>query len=232
MAREVAYREIDNATRDAAERDRRKHAWEVTTAFEQRCDFVWTMRAIADARARPLLERVNCTPPAGAAQTLPRECAVRFSFEGATYRVQLRALDDMVYFVGSLLRDIDDGVQSEIPHPPLTARVNIRSTDVFPADGEAWTALPRTAPLFRVAELERGVRGVFAAEVHYRGRHYAAGQPNGAVCVGASRCSGRDGPQNDATARVLSLLTQLVIVSQSAEAQLAPRTIVDVRPGN
>ena len=136
-------------------------------------------------------------------------------------------MDDMIYFVGSLLRDVDDGVVHEEPFEPLTARVNIRPTDVFPADGESWRDLQRTAPLFRVTEVRRG-RGndAYAAEVSYRGVRYAAGPPNGAACVGIARCANREGPHNDASARVLSLLTQLVILSQSEAAQLAPRNVV------
>jgi hypothetical protein len=127
----------------------------------------------------------------------------------------------MIYFVGSLLRERVGG-----EGPPMTARVTVRPTDTYPADGEQWSDILRTAPLFRVAEVERSEPGSHAAEVTYRGNRYVAGPVSNLICVGADTCNNRPGPQNDASARVLSLLTQLVIIAQSEEAQLAPRNLI------
>jgi len=192
----------------------------------RRCEFLWLTRELADAAGpRPPLRALTDTcaqPPTPQPQ---RICAVQFDHGGKRYTLQLRAMDDMIYFVGSLLREIDDGRPSTVP--TLTARVNIRPTDVVPADGESFEDIERTATLFRVRQLERGqTREVFAARVRYHGVHYAAGPPSGVVCIGIVHCANRAGPHNDATARVLSLLTQLVILSQSEAAQLAPRNLV------
>jgi uncharacterized protein YceK len=195
-------------------------------AFIDRCEFIWLVREMADAEGRrPQLERLytgceQLAPPPAAQQT----CAVRFRYGDNWYRVRLRAMDDMIYHIGSILRDVDAvGVSSA---GPMTARVNIRPTNVYPSDNETWDAVDRTAPLFRIVAVPARDNSVYAAQVTYRGVRYAAGPPNNVVCVGAQRCATRQGPPSDATARVLSLLTQLTILSQSEGVQLAPRTLV------
>lgn len=194
----------------------------IRNALVSRCNFLWFSRELTDSGSRPTLDRITtgCAQPEAATEPR-RTCAVRFAHNGSWYRVQLRAMDDMIYFVGSILRDIDDGADEA--RQPMTARVHIRPADVVAADGELTRNIARSAVLFRIVELGRGSEATFAAEVDYRGVRYAAGPPAHVICVGVTRCAGREGPHNDASARVLSLLTQLVILSQSEEAQLAPR---------
>ncbi len=219
----AARARVQNETPPGEREDALRLHDDVTADRQRRCDFVWTVGELSNGD-RPTLEPIytGCAQPRPSDDNpTPRRhiCTLKIRADRAVYDVRLRSIDDMLYFVGSIIRDHQDG------RDPMTARVHVAPTNVYPADGENWSSRGRTAPLFRVVEVDRPQRGAYAAEVIYRGVRYAAGQATSAVCIGIDRCAYREGPHNDGSSRVLSLLTQLVILTQSEEAQLAPRDL-------
>ena len=133
-----------------------------------------------------------------------------------TYTLELRAIDDMIYYIGSALRE----------HGPDP---RVRPTGVYPADEHSqaqWDRIARQARLFYARPADRhDDSSTFAASVTYHGQRYFSGPANSAHCIvsSASDCMDlRAGAGADVSATVLSLLTQLNVVSQSEGAQLAP----------
>jgi hypothetical protein len=120
----------------------------------------------------------------------------------ATYLVQLRSLDDMIYSMGRLIR-------SETP-------VNIARAEPCLRD-EPSDATCVTAPLFAVREgrLNNPLR--YAAFVDYQGDRYLAGPPIRSPV---------DDP-TDRTATVLTLLAQLFALNFSPGSDAAPPSRVN-----
>lgn len=156
--------------------------------------------------------RPSTTPGAPAANNAdestpaaPEDCSISIAIHGSNYRLHLRAVDDMIYFVGSLMRGYSEAED-------MAARI-----DAVQVQGHA--------PLFRIVRSRsRQEPGYYAAEVTYRGARYYAGPANDNICnLGA--CP-NDADANDGSSRVLSLLTQLIVIGQSEEAQLGPRQII------
>lgn len=146
-------------------------------------------------------------------------CDARVTVGDVTYTLTLRSLDDVLYYLGSTLRTPGAGPR-------------VRPPGVYPAnprDPAQWRAMQRTASLFQVARQPRERGRHFASVVQYQDEHYVAGEANGAQCIlGPNNDCGAQLP-GDATSTVLSLLTQLVILSQSEAAQLAPQATVVAR---
>lgn len=150
-------------------------------------------------------------------------CEPRFVVGAATYVMSLRSFDDIVYYVGELMRPSltqlgDDAVMAA----PLTVRAaGLRSET--------------GAPLFRIlpephAEREAPIdaQSYFAAGVSYGGRRYFAGPPVGRSCAAAAPdgvCV--DNPHSgDRSSSVLSLLAELLALNQSPDALRAPSRLI------
>jgi hypothetical protein len=208
---------------------------ETREAREARCGFIWTVQRIADAPQRPTLETTLCAqePAVGDAPPPPRRICtitIRSEQDVQRYVVHLRSLDDMLYFLGSILREVDQAQeQPEVDAPAgvIQTRLSVRPSNIAPEDHEHWNDIPRSSPLFAIRPAPRHYEhGDYAAEVRYRGVRYVAGPVDGVVCIGVAHCSDWEPRRLDSSSRVLSLLTQLVIISQSGEAQLAPRNVI------
>ena len=156
-------------------------------------------------------------------------CAPVFVIGSTRYQMSLRSFDDIVFFIGDLMR------------PSLTAlgedAVNSSPLSVRPAGFTAAEGRRRAsgAPLFRIlpeAEATREARadprGRFAASVVYGGRRYFSGPPVSRVCDAATPtgiCA--DSPQNgDRSSFVLSLLADLLALNQSPDALRAPTRLM------
>lgn len=146
----------------------------------------------------------------------------------ATYLVSLRSLDDMIYSVGALLRP-------EPMTPLLLARSQPcgRAAQQREAVGAIDLALrngqPRPlaadfencikAPLFIITEASRGANPInYAAYVDYRGERVLAGPPVRRATL----------DNNDRTATVLTLLSQLFALNFSPGAEAAAPSRVSV----
>jgi hypothetical protein len=127
----------------------------------------------------------------------------------------------MVYYVGGLMRATPEaGV--------TTSLVKVRPAGVYTDDtlprGQR-PPIPRTAPLFRITDDSARRRGDYAAAVRYRGVRYFAGPAISANCV-ITQPDCVVPFDGDRSAMVLSLLTQLVVLSQSNRAQEAPERVL------
>lgn len=205
-------------------------AWQLT---DRRCGFTW---AVADLTSESGARIEACTTEE---KRLDPACAI-IRTEHARYRIRLRAVDDMIYYVGSIMRETpEEAAEREAddnPHAPrpagavalYNAKIRVRPPGIYPEDTAnetAWNDIPRNAPLFRVSRApQRRQPGYYAAEVRYRGDRLVAGPPNDRLCIvtRTQTCASASDDQKDASAAVLSLLSQLIIISQQAEAQIAP----------
>lgn len=191
------------------------------------CAFVRAVRglqsAIADKAAAPLPANAPCGLIAAYAPTAPvrtftptkdEPCPTQFIVGGATYTLQLRSFDDIVYYVGELMRlsfTRGDGV---LEAPIKVSVAGLRG-------GGAGV------PLFRILPDKQAgaeARNAFAASVQYAGRRYYAGQAVGRACAEAAS-SGLcldDAANGDRSSSVLSLLAELLALNQSPDAIRAP----------
>jgi len=179
------------------------------------------VRATADAA--PVCGLVTAYAPPQPVRAAPpaqgQDCEPRFVVGAATYVMSLRSFDDIVYYVGELMRPSltelgDDATMAS----PLTVRAaGLRS--------------PTGAPMFRILPAADAAReapgdphGHFAAGVAYGGKRYYAGPPVGRSCAVASEtgvCV--DDPRaGDRSSSVLSLLAELLALNQSPDALRAP----------
>lgn len=204
-----------------------------TTASEG-CAFVSAARAFLDATAATpaigkgrasegslgvcgLIDAYAPTTPVHAlAPPSGQYCEPAFVVGDTIYVLSLRSFDDIVYYVGELMRpsltDNADGVQES----PLTVRAaGLRG-------GGAGT------PLFRIIPDDRAGPGPYAASVSYAGQRWHAGPAVGRSCAEAT-ASGpcRDAAETgDRSSSVLSLLTELLALNQSPESIRAPSRLV------
>jgi hypothetical protein len=182
-------------------------------------------RAVADAA--PMCGLVTAYGPAQPVRPAPppagQSCEPRFVVGAATYVMSLRSFDDIVYYVGELMRPslTQDG-DAAIMSSPLTVRAaGLRSQTgaplfrILPA-GQAAREAPIDAPMY------------FAASVSYGGQRYYAGPPVGRACAAASAdgvCI--DDPRaGDRSSSVLSLLAELLALNQSPDALRAPTRLI------
>jgi hypothetical protein len=210
----LLYVLVDSATETVGENAVRysntSSAHQTCTDGADVCTFADVVHLVSD-NARTA-EFGDCPPAAPARQD---RCGIRILVDGRTFDLELRSVDDMIYYLGSTLR-----IGGESPE--------VRPLGVYPtnpANEEAWSAVPRRAPLFSVAQApQRYEHGDYAAEVTYRGDRYVAGPANNTHCIirADQNCSVAI-ERGDASANVLSLITQLIIMSQSQEGQTAPR---------
>lgn len=143
------------------------------------------------------------------------------------YRLQLRALDDMIYYLGSIQRT---DAARPLVRPPGVYAMDPQGPNISARQRQAvlrreWDSIRRSATLFAVSPAPADYQpGSHAAEVTYLGHRYVAGPVNSLHCEVQSDGDCADARRSgDASATVLSLLTQLTIVNQSEAAQLAPQ---------
>lgn len=196
------------------------------------CDFVREVRAFLAAAAehprergidmqsgRPLCGLVEAYGPSAPVRPVaPREgqtCDPVFAVGADTLRLRLRSLDDMVYYVGELLRA--DSTHAA-PGEPIESQVTVRAAGLRGGG--------RGVPLFRVVPAASA--GVYAAEVAYGGRRYRAGPAIGRSCGeeapdGVCRDAAEEG---DRSSSVLSLIAEILALNQSPDAIRAPSRLI------
>lgn len=200
------------------------------------CAFVAEARRfLADISARtPARDRPEASPVCGlvdafdtpAPLTAARDgkaCEPRFVIGTITYVFSLRSFDDMIFYVGELMRPSTTETGDD-------AMMNARLT-VFAAGLRS----ERGVPLFRILPSSDAAREAprdphlhFAASVTYGGRRYFAGPPVGRSCLRATPdgvCAD-DPAAGDRSSSVLSLLAELLALNQSPEAIRAPNRII------
>jgi hypothetical protein len=157
---------------------------------------------------------VRAAPPAAG-----QFCEPRFVVGAATYVMSLRSFDDIVYYVGELMRpSLTQAGEEATMASPLTVRAAGLRSQIG-------------APLFRIlpnGEAAREAPGdpqsYFAAGVSYAGKRYYAGPPVGRSCAAATATGlcADDPKQGDRSSSVLSLLAELLALNQSPDALRAP----------
>lgn len=193
------------------------------------CAYVREMRAVLattergpqtgiDRRhGRALCGLVGAYAPAHPVRPLaPRagaDCDPVFAMGGDTVRLRLRSMDDMVYYIGELMRA---GMMRAEPGAPIEAQINVRAAGLR-GGGQG-------VPLFRISPDSRSHRRVYAAQVQYGGDRFVAGPAIGRSC-GEAAASGvcRDNAEEgDRSSSVLSLIAEILALNQSPEAIRAP----------
>lgn len=198
------------------------------------CDFVREVRRFLDvSRQHPydrgidpqngraicgLIETYNPASPVRPAP--PREgqiCDPAFVDGADTLRLRLRSLDDMVYYVGELLRA---GGMRAGPGDAVEAQVTVRAAGLRGGG--------RGVPLFRVLPAHDSAHGVYAAEISYGGERFRAGPAIGRSCgdqteAGVCRDIAEEG---DRSSSVLSLIAEILALNQSPDAIRAPSRLI------
>lgn len=172
------------------------------------------------SEGRAVCGLIEAYAPAAPVRPLaPREgqsCDPVFAVGADTLRLRLRSLDDMVYYVGELMRA---GSMRAGPRDAIEAQVRVRAAGLR-GGGDG-------VPLFRIVPEE--ARGAYyAAAVAYGGQRYYAGPAIGRSC-GAAAASGpcRDGAaEGDRSSSVLSLIAEILALNQSPEAIRAPNRLI------
>jgi len=202
----------------------------------RRCGFVVeARRLIADiaartpVRARPgagevcgLIEAFDTPAPLVPARD-NRACEPRFVIGDASFVLSLRSFDDMVFYVGELMRPAaTESGEGAVMESRLT---------VF----SAGLRTERGVPLFRILPKDSAERAAprdphlhFAASVNYGGRRFFAGPPVPRSCAAAAAeglCAD-DPAAGDRSSSVLSLLAEILALNQSPEAIRAPNRII------
>ncbi|MEZ5958263.1 MAG: hypothetical protein R3C27_13750 [Hyphomonadaceae bacterium] len=206
----------------------------VASVQTEGCEFVREMRAfLAAAEQHPLQSNIDLTtgralcglveaygPVAPVRPIAPREgqvCDPVFAIGGDTLRLRLRSLDDMVYYVGELLRA--DATQVG-PDGVIEAQITIRAAGLRGGG--------RGVPLFRVMPVSEAARGYYAAEVSYGGHRYRAGPAIGRSCAEASAVGVCEdvAEEGDRSSSVLSLIAEILALNQSPDAIRAPSRLI------
>lgn len=179
--------------------------------------------ARAGPDAAPVCGLVTAYAPSQPVRPAPpaqgQACEPRFVVGAATYVMSLRSFDDIVYYVGELMRpSLTQGGDDATMAAPLTVRAAGLRSQIG-------------APLFRILPAGDAAReapddpqSYFAAGVNYAGNRYYAGPPVGRSCAAATQ-SGvcvDDPKRGDRSSSVLSLLAELLALNQSPDALRAP----------
>lgn len=204
----------------------------VASVQTEGCDFVREVRAFLAAAdehprqrgidlqsGRPLCGLVDAYGPTAPVRPVaPREgqvCDPVFVVGGYTLHLRLRSLDDMVYYVGELLRA--DTTRAG-PGAAIEAQVTIRAAGLRGGG--------RGVPLFRVVPATGS--GRYAAEIAYGGHRYRAGPAIGRSC-GDETAEGlcRDvADEGDRSSSVISLIAEILALNQSPDAIRAPSRLI------
>ncbi len=198
------------------------------------CDFVREVRAFLATsqqhpfergidlqNGRPLCGLVEAYNPTSAVRpAAPREgqiCEPVFAVGSNTLRLRLRSLDEMVYYVGELLRA---GGMRSAPGEAIEAQVTVRAAGLR-GGGQG-------VPLFRVVPAHESAHGIYAAEIAYGGERYRAGPAIRRSC-GEQSADGvcRDvAEEGDRSSSVLSLIAEILALNQSPDAIRAPSRLI------
>lgn len=145
------------------------------------------------------------------------QCDPVFVVGGARYSFKLRSLDDIIYYVGELMRlDSTNARPNEILEAPVTIRAaGLRGGG-------------RGVPLFRILPEASAPAAVYSAQIEYDGRRYVAGPAIGRSCAdGAATGACQDDAQHgDRSSSVLSLIAELLALNQSPDAIRAPDRLI------
>lgn len=170
---------------------------------------------------RPLCGVVDAYGPTTPVKPLaPREgldCDPVFPIGSTLVRLRLRSLDDMVYYVGELMRA--GGMNAEAGEA-IDAQVTVRAAGLRGGG--------RGVPLFRIVPENAAHADAYAASVVYAGRRYYAGPAIGRSC-GAEADSGRcadTADEGDRSSSVLSLIAEILALNQSPDAIRAPNRLI------
>lgn len=157
------------------------------------------------------------TPVRAAPAPTGRACDPVFVIASTRVTLHLRSLDDVIYYVGELLRagSMTSGEAA------IEAQVNVGAAGL--RGGGAGV------PLFRVipADEARAQNG-YAAAIDYGGTRYVAGPAIGRSCYDAAD----DGPcrddaeHGDRSSSVLSLIAELMALNQSPDSIRAPNRLI------
>ncbi len=194
-----------------------------------------TRRFLADIAARtPARERPGAAPVCGLVDSYDtpqplmaardgKGCEPRFVVGETTFVLSLRSFDDMIFYVGELMRPstTETGEETTMESRLTVFAAGLRSD--------------RGVPLFRILPAGEAARSAprdphlhFAASVNYSGRRYFAGPPVGRACMRATPdgvCAD-DPSAGDRSSSVLSLLAELLALNQSPDAIRAPNRII------
>lgn len=215
---------------------------EANTIFEdcpervdtQGCAFVREMRdflvstsehspgsGIDPLHGRPLCGLVDAYGPATPIKPIApeagRDCDPVFAVGPMLIRLRLRSLDDMIYYVGELLRA---GAMTARRGEAIEAQVTVRAAGLRGGG--------RGVPLFRVLQGQADSSEHYAAQVNYDGVRYLAGPAIGRSC-GAEASAGacRDvAEEGDRSSSVLSLIAEILALNQSPDAIRAPNRLI------
>ncbi len=234
--------------RDGAYRDLRNNAGTIANDCvsgndEGGCAFVLAMRDLAlelgrsERVAAPAPEAGRCgafavyVAPGSATQTARRAataevdptCPVEIVVGGTRYLMALRSLDDIIYYVGHLMRTDPNAPDS--PDGARYARLGVT------APGMPLWANERV-PLFRIVEANAASERDYAATVTFAGRRYSAGAPNDRFCYvegDLESCRARGG-FGDGSGSVLELLVGILAFNQTGEAVAPPQnSVLEIR---
>ncbi len=165
-----------------------------------------------------LIEAVGPTTPIRPiAPAAGADCDPVFAIGSTFVRLRLRSLDDMIYYIGELLRaDATNAAPGEV----IEAQVTVRAAGLRGGG--------RGVPLFRIAPRSAAPDGLYAAEVEYDGVRYFAGPAIGRSCgqeaeAGPCRDTAEEG---DRSSSVLSLVAELLALNQSPDAIRAPSRLI------
>lgn len=196
---------------------------------------VETRRFLADISARsPAREKTGAAAVCGLVDSFDtpqplmaapdaKGCEPRFVVGEATFVLSLRSFDDMIFYVGELMRPstTETGEDTTMESRLTVFAAGLRSD--------------RGVPLFRILPANEASRAAprdphlhYAASVNYSGRRYFAGPPVGRSCMRVSPdgvCAD-DPAAGDRSSSVLSLLAELLALNQSPEAIRAPNRII------
>lgn len=198
------------------------------------CAFVRELRAFLIAVAerphesgidlrhgRPLCGLVDAYAPTTPVRPVPAsegaDCEPVFAIGSTLVRLRLRSLDDMIYYVGELMRA---GAMNPDADGVVEAQVTVQAAGLRGGG--------RGVPLFRIAPAGATSERIFAAEVEYGGRRYRAGPAVGRSCgneqaVGICRDVAEEG---DRSSSVLSLIAEILALNQSPDAIRAPSRLL------
>jgi len=197
------------------------------------CDFVRALRGFlsnvsphgqisTDANARAVCGLVDAYAPARPVRATPpsddERCEPTFIVGDETYVLRLRSLDEMIYYVGELLRA---GSMSADEGDAIEAQLTISAAGLR-GGGQG-------VPLFRVVPHEAARHGrLYGAEVAYGEQRFYAGPAISRSCAeAAERGPCQDtAEEGDRSSSVLSLIAELLALNQSPDAIRAPNRLI------
>ncbi len=206
------------------------------------CTFVRNVtllvQAIADRQPEPPVAGEICPPvavygnrsppprPRPSRRAMPQAdndeagCHLTIVVDNVSYTLAVRSLDDMIYYLGELLRY--EGSHDNLPDR-LETRLRVRAPG-SPSEPEA----VRAAPLFQIRRADRVTERNFAATASYAGGRFSAGAPEAFFCDRRNPNRRQDDvchdPNPDRSGSVLELLVGVLARNQSAAAVQAPAT--------